>query len=81
LLVRITSAPQTFGTASTSTSASRSMWSPGFVSCRVMVARPSRVTSVHMKTLKLSCTSSGVRPYSRCASAWMSWQLVWASKP
>ena len=47
LLVRMTSAPQTFGTARTSTSASRSTWSPGLVSCRGCGAPVERDLSEH----------------------------------
>jgi len=81
LLVRMMSAPQTLGTASTSINASRSMRSPGLEFCRVMYSSPFARTPVCMNRLKESWTSSGVRPYSRCASAWMSWQLVCTGRP
>ena len=61
--------PQTFGTASTSMCAMSSMKSPRRARIGRMDNRPFKSTPVCIQKLKESCTSSGVRPYSRCASA------------
>ena len=80
-LVAITSAPQTFGTARTSIIASSSTKSSFLAVWRPMNGLPAASMPVCMKKLKLSWKSSGVSPYSRCGSAWISWQLVWVRRP
>ena len=58
--------------------ASRSIVSPLRAGFQLNVRLPRGSIVVAIQRLKESCTSSGVSPYSRIASARLSWQLGWA---
>src|SRR5215212_9433919 len=73
--------PQMQATASTSNIASRSIRSPFAAGFHLNLRRPLSSIVVAIQRLKESWTSSGVRPYSRMASASESWQLACAVRP